>query len=240
LDPCGRRDRWDEGEDDGASWGASWCTRDRGIPSRHLVIARYSDAARQCRIVHGIEYGRQRRRVAAERHHPGQRRTRIDATTQPGYSGTPLVAVDGQNTVTPFTINPGTTVRVRGLTIQHGKGNNGGGVVNNSALTLDNRTVASSSATGSGGGIFSAGTLTLYASTVDTNTASGLGGGVLIAGGGTTAVVQTVAGGTATSPAFKANSVAGLPRPRSSISSTPPVPPPSLPSTPGRRRTHPS
>jgi hypothetical protein len=147
----------------------------------------------------------------------------IDATTQPGYGGMPLVAVDGQNTVTPFITNPGTTVRMRGLAIQHGKGNNGGGIVNNGALTLDNSAVVGNSATGSGGGIFSggaltliastvstnnagsgggifsAGTFTLYASTIDTNTASGLGGGVLIAGGQAQTIANsTIAGNSGT------------------------------------------
>ncbi len=132
----------------------------------------------------------------------------IDGASAPAYAGSPVVTIDGSNGGTVFTTNPGTDVRLRGLTIQHGMGGAGGGILNNGALTLDvstllhNSTPAGGSGggiynggtltviassisqnnAGSGGGIFSAGTLHLNASTVDTNTATGLGGGVLITG----------------------------------------------------------
>ncbi|MGI8856897.1 MAG: beta strand repeat-containing protein [Thermomicrobiales bacterium] len=145
----------------------------------------------------------------------------IDGTGAPTYAGMPVVTIDGNNGGTVFTTNPGTDVRLRGLTIQHGMGGAGGGVLNNGTLTLDASTLLhngtpaggsgggiynggtltvtastiSQNSAGSGGGIFSAGTLRLNASTVDTNTATGLGGGVLIAGGHAQTITNsTIAG----------------------------------------------
>lgn len=46
----------------------------------------------------------------------------IDATTQPGYSGTPLIVIDGNNSVTDITVNNGANARLRGLNITRGHG----------------------------------------------------------------------------------------------------------------------
>jgi hypothetical protein len=132
----------------------------------------------------------------------------IDGASAPTYTGTPVVAIDGNQGGTVFTTNPGTNVRLRALTIQSGRGTTGGGILNNSTLTLDTSSVLNNStvaggngggiynggtltviastighnSAGSGGGIFSAGILTLTASSIDTNTATGLGGGLLTTG----------------------------------------------------------
>jgi hypothetical protein len=132
----------------------------------------------------------------------------IDGASAPTYTGTPVVAIDGNQGGTVFTTNPGTNVRLRALTIQGGRGTTGGGILNNGTLTLDTSSVLNNStvaggngggiynggtltviastighnSAGSGGGIFSAGILTLTASSIDTNTATGLGGGLLITG----------------------------------------------------------
>jgi len=151
----------------------------------------------------------------------------IDATTQPGYSGAPLIIIDGNKSVTDITVNSGVNARLRGLSITHGQGSIGGGVLNNGTLTLDLSSVTNNSAVsgpdsgggiyntgaltvigstingnsaGSGAGIFSTGTLTLTASTVNGNTASGLGGGLLITGTQSQTIVNsTITGNTAAS-----------------------------------------
>jgi len=153
----------------------------------------------------------------------------IDATTQPGYSGTPLIIIDGNKSVTDITVTSGVNARLRGLSITHGQGSIGGGVLNNGTLTLDLSSVTNNSAVsgpasgggiynngsltvigstisgngaGSGAGIFSTGALTLTASTVNGNTASpnGLGGGLLITGTQSQTITNsTITGNTAAS-----------------------------------------
>ncbi|MDQ6834213.1 MAG: right-handed parallel beta-helix repeat-containing protein, partial [Chloroflexota bacterium] len=151
----------------------------------------------------------------------------IDATTQPGYSGAPLIVIDGNNSVTDVTITSGVNVRLRGLSITHGLGRTGGGVLNNGTLTLDLSTVTNNSAVSgpasgggiynngaltvigstisgngasSGAGIFSTGILTLTASTMNGNIASGLGGGLLVTGTQSQTIVNsTITGNTAAS-----------------------------------------
>jgi len=151
----------------------------------------------------------------------------IDATTQPGYSGTPLIVIDGNNSVTDITVNNGANARLRGLNITRGHGSTGGGVLNNGTLTLDLSSVTNNSAVSgpasgggiynsgaltvigstvsgnsadSGAGIFSTGTLTLTASTVNANTASGRGGGLLITGRQSQTIINsTITGNTAAS-----------------------------------------
>jgi len=151
----------------------------------------------------------------------------IDATTQPGYSGAPLIVIDGNNSVTDVTVTSGVNVRLRGLSITHGHGNIGGGVLNDGTLTLDLSTVTNNSAVSgpasgggiynngslnvigstisgngasSGAGIFSTGILTLTASTMNGNIASGLGGGLLVTGTQSQTIVNsTITGNTAAS-----------------------------------------
>jgi len=151
----------------------------------------------------------------------------IDATTQPGYSGAPLIVIDGNNSVTDVTVTSGVNVRLRGLSITHGHGNIGGGVLNNGTLTLDLSTVTNNSAVSgpasgggiynngsltvigstisgngasSGAGIFSTGILTLTASTMNGNIASHLGGGLLVTGTQSQTIVNsTITGNTAAS-----------------------------------------
>ena len=99
--------------------------------------------------------------------------------------GASAVAVDGQNAVRPFLINPGVTAAVSGLTIQNGSdsnGGNGGGVSNFGALTLSGCALTGNSAL-DGGGVFnnSIGVVTLTGCALTGNSATGsygTGGGV--------------------------------------------------------------
>ncbi|MDQ2786607.1 MAG: right-handed parallel beta-helix repeat-containing protein [Chloroflexota bacterium] len=151
----------------------------------------------------------------------------IDGTTQLGYSGAPLIAIDGATSVTDLTIASGVEARLRGLSITRGQGGTGGGILNNGTLTLDLSSVTNNSAAsgpasggginntgaltvigstisgnsaGSGAGIFSTGRLTLTASTVNGNNASGLGGGLLITGTQSQTIINsTITGNIAAS-----------------------------------------
>jgi nitrous oxidase accessory protein NosD len=89
--------------------------------------------------------------------------------------------VDGGGSGPVFMItNPGTTVTIKGVTIQGGVADVGGGIYNVQAtLTLENCTLAGNEAD-VGGGIYNdIGTLTLTNSTLTENTASRFGGGIL-------------------------------------------------------------
>ena len=83
--------------------------------------------------------------------------------------------------VTVFTVNPGVTVGISNLTIQHGHAvtSNGSGIYNNGGMvTLTNSTITGNVAPNSGGGIYNVGgTMTLTNSTLSGNSAS-KGGGI--------------------------------------------------------------
>ena len=86
-----------------------------------------------------------------------------------------------------LTVGPGATVVVRALTIRGGNGNeNGGGIANAGALTLDGVRVTGNVAKQGGGIAHLAGALTLVDSRLSGNEAtgsSGQGGGLIVFGG---------------------------------------------------------
>jgi hypothetical protein len=106
------------------------------------------------------------------------------------------LAVSGSNSVQVFSISPGVTVSISGLTVQNGSTVTGGGILNSGTLTLTNTAVSGNSASNSGGGIFNYGMLAMTNSTISGNS-SPFGGG--IATGGTLTVTNsTISGNSAT------------------------------------------
>ncbi|MGI8855645.1 MAG: beta strand repeat-containing protein [Thermomicrobiales bacterium] len=119
-----------------------------------------------------------------------------------------------------FGVNPGVTVSLSNLTIQHGNnagsvgggidnhgtvavtnstltGNSatvGGGIVNNGVMTVTNSTIAGNSAVG-GAGIASSGTLSVTNSTISGNSATASGGGGIGRAGGTVTLTNTIVAG---------------------------------------------
>ncbi len=88
------------------------------------------------------------------------------------------VTISGQNAVRMFSVSPGVTVVLSGLTIANGHAVDGSGIHNNGALTVTNSTLSNNTASGTadtrGGGIYNNdGTLTLTHSTLSGNTANG-------------------------------------------------------------------
>ncbi len=101
----------------------------------------------------------------------------VNLTIQNDQGGS--VTIDGGGQFTVFTINPGVTAALSGLTISDGfKGEgSGGGVENNGTLTVSDSTFSGNSANnGGGGGILNFGTLTVGDSTFSGNSTSGFGG----------------------------------------------------------------
>ena len=96
--------------------------------------------------------------------------------------------IDGNGSVTNarvLTTNPGVTVIISGVTIQHGKSSNfAGGIANSATLTLANCTITNNTVSGVndwGGGILNSGTFTMTNSTVSNNTtgnSNAFGGGI--------------------------------------------------------------
>ena len=109
--------------------------------------------------------------------------------------GTGPVTVNGGNLYTVFTVSPGVTASISGLTVTAGSGTSGGGVDNNGTLTLTNDTVSSNTASNIGGGVYNnnSATLTLIDDTLSGNTA-GSGGGAINFGGTLTLNGCTVSG----------------------------------------------
>jgi hypothetical protein len=100
----------------------------------------------------------------------------------PGDSN--LLAIDGGSNGSVFEIASTATVFISGLTIQNGSSSgNGGGILNNGTLTLNNSTVSGNVANQSGNGIYngSGGTMTVTNSTLSGN---GVSSGAAPAGGG--------------------------------------------------------
>lgn len=103
----------------------------------------------------------------------------IDGTTQPGYAGSNLINVSGNNASQVFSVTAG-TVGIKALTITGGSapGNRGGGVWSAATLTLTNCTISGNSAAWGAGLCNEQGTLTLTGCTVSGNTAT-LGAGIM-------------------------------------------------------------
>ena len=84
------------------------------------------------------------------------------------------LVIDGGGTVGCFTVESGTTVTLKGLTIQHGHAYYGGGIENYGSLTVVNTTITGNEADDSGGGIDNwLGTLSVANSTISGNKADG-------------------------------------------------------------------
>jgi hypothetical protein len=105
-----------------------------------------------------------------------------------------------------FSVDPGATVVIQGLTLCTGNAVNGGGINNQGLLTLKDAWVFSNSASGKGAGIFSTvpatpgsvGGLTIVNSAITANTTTGDGGaaGIDIESGSLDLVNSTVANNT--------------------------------------------
>ena len=111
--------------------------------------------------------------------------------------------IDGDRHGTVLTIAPGTTARVRDVTITGGLGTRGdsgdwgGGIYNNGALTVENSTLAGNLAARGGGivnhGDGAAATLTIVRATLSGNAATMSAGGILnVAEGGGSASLNVV------------------------------------------------
>jgi hypothetical protein len=96
------------------------------------------------------------------------------------------VVLDGNNTGTVVTVEPGTTIDLTGIVIRNGVSVGvcppgppycAGGITNYGTLALFNSTVSHNSAD-SGGGIYNGGTLLVSQSTISANTAVYAGGGI--------------------------------------------------------------
>ena len=122
--------------------------------------------------------------------------------------GADKTIVDGGGLDRVFAMQVASRVTVSDVTIRNGKalpGDDGGGVWNMGALTLENvtvsgnqtRTDASLSADAPGGGIFNAGTLQLRNCTITGNSAADMGGGIHNTGL-LTVLQSTIANNTAT------------------------------------------
>lgn len=99
--------------------------------------------------------------------------------------GPGALTVSGSGRSRVFQIDPGTTVRIQGITIGNGSADDGGGVLNSGNLTLADCTVSNNSASGTvgvGGGVANAGTLLALHCTIAHNTAAASAGGVANAG----------------------------------------------------------
>ena len=77
-----------------------------------------------------------------------------------------------------FSVNPGVTASISGLTISNGNAIDGGGVYNFGSLTLTDDTLSGNSAQDYGGGVWNSGTATLTDDTLSGNSAQDDGGGV--------------------------------------------------------------
>ena len=110
--------------------------------------------------------------------------------------GPSATAVSGGNANTVLDISSG-VVNISGLTIEDGKGGNGGGIYNAGTTTVTDSTISGNSATNYGGGIYNDGTTTVTDSTVSGNTATD-GSGIFNAVGTITVTDSTISGNAAT------------------------------------------
>ncbi len=90
------------------------------------------------------------------------------------------VTLDGNNNYRIFNINSGATASLTALYLNNGMaaGQNGGGIYNDGTLTIQNSTIANSTADLYGGGIYNGETLIMQNSTIFGNSASKSGGGI--------------------------------------------------------------
>jgi hypothetical protein len=93
-------------------------------------------------------------------------------------SGARTTIIDGGGVRTVIAIGTGVNVSLSKVTVQHGYGTFGGGIINSGTLRITNSTVSGNSAKRSGGGIFSfcCNTLTVNNSTISGNSAKFAGG----------------------------------------------------------------
>ncbi|GAB4444768.1 MAG: hypothetical protein Kow0031_27200 [Anaerolineae bacterium] len=112
--------------------------------------------------------------------------------------------VDGNGIagVRPFHIAATTTVTINDLTVMGGNvpgsSDNGGGILNEGLLTLNNSTIRDNTTGGNGGGIDNRGALTMTNSTLSGNTATGDGGGLHATTGGSNVLKNsTISGNSA-------------------------------------------
>lgn len=120
--------------------------------------------------------------------------------------GTAQTAVDGNAGASVFTIQPGVTVNLTGLTVQNGRVKGvGGGIRNYGRLTLSHANLSNNSAlavptfaTGLGGGIYNNGILTVTHSTVSGNSAN-YGGAIYNYDGSVQVTASTLSGNSAIS-----------------------------------------
>jgi hypothetical protein len=92
-----------------------------------------------------------------------------------------------------FEVSAGANVAVSGLTVEFGRGSEGGGFLNLGTLALNGCTVRYNQAA-DGGGIYNAGTLTLGGCTISNNQATE-GGGIYNAAGATLTISQSTLSG---------------------------------------------
>ncbi len=119
-----------------------------------------------------------------------------------GVGGVTVQRAEIISTFSVFTVDPGVTATVQGLTIRNGSTSGFGGGVRNEggSLTLIDSIVTGNTASASGGGFANVGTsatLTLTNSTISGNTAS-IGGGGLYNEGTATLTDSTISGNTVT------------------------------------------
>ena len=89
------------------------------------------------------------------------------------------ITVDGDNTYQVLLVNSGATLNLNDLTIAHA---DGGGIVNEGALTVTNSTFSGNATLGTGGGIDNENTLTVTNSTFYDNSATDQGGAIFSEG----------------------------------------------------------
>jgi predicted outer membrane repeat protein len=100
-----------------------------------------------------------------------------DTVEMPG-PGSGLLTVRGSGASSVFTITPGVTVTLSGLTISNGNSVDGGGIHSDGNLSLSNCFVTGNTASNTAGGIFSTGVLTITSSTISNNNAVAGGSGI--------------------------------------------------------------
>ena len=112
--------------------------------------------------------------------------------------GQDLLTVSGNDNSRVFEITASVTASLSGMTISHGRGDDGGGIYNAGTLVLDGCSVASNAATTSlphwGGGVYNLGTLTIDASIINGNSGGVEGGGIYNSSGTVTVNASTISG----------------------------------------------
>ena len=114
-------------------------------------------------------------------------------------SGANLVTINGNSVGPVFTVGSGATaVTIANLSITGGSGSNGGGILNNGALTVANSGITGNTASSEGGGIYSSGALIVTGSTIANNSAgSQSGGGIAVSSATLTVTDSTIANNSA-------------------------------------------